>query len=534
MEGFLPLIEGFLAFALTMLALTTAVSAIVGAGHRLRRRRARGLRDMVRLLYLREVKPHLPKAPTAAAAHSERSEFISDMTLMPLPVVVKDLEVQGEKYWKKKLESAERLAGRSWFTKYRHPKRWARKWRTLRYGLDALTDAEFMQRLAESKAGKDLKAMRTPEAWKELEAHLLKSFQTIGAASSETFARHSRSLSVLVGFLLAFGVNVDSFDLLNSYLTNPELRASVVQQSGVIQAEATSPSADEQGDKQKTTLDATRERLAATSQEIVDSADEVVATIATQVTTALGEDQKQELDQAIKAELAKVVQKAATDLEGAVQEGLTEAESDVRGVVRSLTASFPVGWSRFPNCFGDGSPDLRCAGRTTEFKDARETVETESPGKPWWQKGVDGVGSLLPKWLQPLWTPISGTAAQLVDWRVMLGSARRAAPADFSQWLAGVILTGFLLGLGTPFWIQVVNSVMSLQRWAKKGEPNEEKGGASSAGGQPGAPAGSGSAADAEQPFASAPFTQPTTEAPAPGPTADAKPGADLKKDGGA
>src|SRR5688572_2234998 len=68
MNGFAPLLEGFLAFALTMVALTTGVSAIVGAINQLRRKHARGLRDMVRLLYLREIVPLLDGGQPGQAA----------------------------------------------------------------------------------------------------------------------------------------------------------------------------------------------------------------------------------------------------------------------------------------------------------------------------------------------------------------------------------------------------------------------------------------------------------------------------------
>ena len=70
-NGFAPLIEGFLAFALTMLALTTAVSAIVGALHHLRRRHARGLRDMVRVLYARDLTPLVDGASEAGTNELE-------------------------------------------------------------------------------------------------------------------------------------------------------------------------------------------------------------------------------------------------------------------------------------------------------------------------------------------------------------------------------------------------------------------------------------------------------------------------------
>ena len=297
MDGFLPLIEGFLAFALTMLALATAVSAVVGAGQRLRRRRAQGLRDMVRLLYLREVKPLLPKEQFEKKQDSNsidpsitrRAEFIHDMTLMPLPIVVEKLETD-EKHWQKKLESAEQLAGLPWYQILLYPNRVGRRWQTLGYGLEALNDAEFSHRLAESDAGKALRqsaawTQRDLSSWDELADRLLRTFQTIGAASSETFGRHSRSWSLVAGFLLAFGVNVDSIDLLNSYLTDPQLRMSVIKRSDEIRAQQPAAAVEPDG----TALAPLRDRLDSARQQLADTADGLMATVETRLSAVLGE-----------------------------------------------------------------------------------------------------------------------------------------------------------------------------------------------------------------------------------------------------
>ena len=95
-----------------------------------------------------------------------------------------------------------------------------------------MTPEEFKTRLAESVAGRHLRTHVTgPDAWPALETKLLNAFATIGEASSESFARLSRGWSVAVGFMLAFLLNIDSIDLLNSYLTDPALRAQVVEHS---------------------------------------------------------------------------------------------------------------------------------------------------------------------------------------------------------------------------------------------------------------------------------------------------------------
>ena len=59
MNGFLPLIEAFLAFALTMLALATAVSALLGVWMRIFRWRSYGFRMSVKSIYDSQIKQRL-------------------------------------------------------------------------------------------------------------------------------------------------------------------------------------------------------------------------------------------------------------------------------------------------------------------------------------------------------------------------------------------------------------------------------------------------------------------------------------------
>jgi hypothetical protein len=507
MNGFAPLLEGFLAFALTMLALTTGVSAIVGAINHLRRKHARGLRDMVRLLYLREIVPLLdgaphgqaaggrvaaPAPPDAGAAPGERgmdvggagivvdmngpvlharetlerervpatnaaapaatatpltpsqrrAEFIYDMTFMPLPIVVERLEREGPDCWRNQLESAERLAGERWYEYLVHPKRVGRFWRSLRYSLECLQDGEFRERLASSDVGEQLRAQRAWEArglasWEALVEHLLKKFQVIGAASSETFARHSRGWCVAVGFVLAAMLNIDSLDLLNSYLTNPEVRQQVLDRSDAILAQETPAAATDAG----TVAAPVRERFDAASAQLTNAARELSGTLQTLQSSVTGEGAA-----AVKDAAAQLERVAAQVKE--VQSGVNELESDVtlaeqriRGVTRSLTASFPIGWKRFPNCSATDSPDVRCQGRAF----ARQVTGAAPPA-----------------------TTFAALVAAPTRWSSVLMSAQATDPDAFNQWVVGVLLTGLLLGLGTPFWVQAVSTTFNLRRWDPK------------------------------------------------------------------
>ena len=431
MNGFAPLVEGFLAFALTMLAMTAGVSSIVGALHRLRRRHARGLRDMVRLLYDRELVQRLgsawlvpppeaadpaqgdakaassrepapapnPAERAAAFAIDVRAEFIYDMTFMPVPDVVEKLKSKGTGYWRQKLASAERLVGAPWYTTFFHPKRMARRWKTLRYGLEALPDAEFKERLTKSDVGIELQNQLEMQSkladWDAVAADLLRSFQTIGGASSETFARHSRGWSVAVGFLLAAALNADSLDLLNSYLTNPAVRQQVLSQSDAIlqqvappanQQGATPPTGQQAGTPptdQQGANTATLTRLDTATSQLAETAKGLKSAIDSLAPKLDGDGKR--AAEALGKQLDGVLSNTESVKTGIGD--LTEAEQKIRGVTRSLSSSFPIGWKRFPNCSSADSPDLRCAGRLFKF---------DPNNQPWWHTVSATAAGLLP------------------------------------------------------------------------------------------------------------------------------------------
>ena len=528
MNGFAPLIEGFLAFALTMLALTMGVSSIVGALHHLRRKHARGLRDMVRLLYAREILPLLgdeglanavkgrkqettvkigagefvldrtsPQIPhmreklgadddpgrRAAIADpaaednhpsplSERAQFIYEMTFMPHPIVVEKLE-EDELYWQKTLEKTEKLAGKPWYKDASHPGRVYRYWKTLRFSLDTLKDEEFRERLASSKVGTRLKEKEAwkrtnpPQAdWEALVTQLLKKFQTIGGACSETFARHSRGWSMAVGFFLAFFLNVDSLDLLNSYLTHPTLRQQVIAARNDTNQ---FPQAAVPADRPGTTLAPARAALATATDRLGDTADDLTKTMDT-FSAALNPEERQRFSQTVQTHLQNVVSQAK-EVEsgvGALDDDLTQTQRTIRGVTQSLTVSFPIGWKRFPNCTGE-SADLRCHGQ-------------RSPAAP--------AAAQASSW------PFVAT---LVRWWDILGKTREVDAEGFNQWLVGVLLTGLLLGLGTPFWVQVVSGALKLSR---AGAPQGDMAAAKSRAADRQAPAGATPSGNAGAPAA--------------------------------
>lgn len=442
MDGFLPLIEAFLAFALTMLALTTAVSAIVGACQRALRWRARVLREMVEFFYRNEVEDRiatLQQAPGSAqtatngepqpgpdgepptraaaagsgvvAAHApngagnETSEvesylaapgkvgyrrlFVAQMTLLPTVLL------KGGKPDRKARESEIKktegpLTYKSWFM----------SWRSLRYGLDRLSDQDFLVRLRASLPGRAIDAIAgttADDVFKDLQAR----FDAHGVAAVNQFEKRSRKWSVAVAFVVAFAVNVDALFLLNSYLTNEDLRLRVIADSDRIVEEADS-------DLEKLT-----QARASVSPEVQALSDRF--TEAVQFFEGLSEDSAAALDDAELVALRGTVDRLKSGISASLDTAADsaaitkQASAEIRGVVLSLTQSFPVGWTLYPNCPGI---DPRCAA-------------------------ADGKTAL------------------------------------FVKWLAGVLITGFMVGLGTPFWIQIVNGALRSRNWLRDYRPAE-------------------------------------------------------------
>ncbi|MBX6323689.1 MAG: hypothetical protein IRY94_17875 [Rhodospirillaceae bacterium] len=433
MGGFLPLIEAFAAFALTMLALATAVSSILAAGQRAARVRALGMLQMIEYYYRNEVQPFLtvqglsnteyeatytmpasaagpvtigpeqllgygsearrivgiaattggtaelgadggivftpaPAVPAAAAAPVPvtpspqsvtcrvRTDFTStanavgkpfntflvDMVLLPVPR-------DGDALARERLLADSPAGAGPWAA----VAAWWRRFRRAAHIVEYLTDEEFLTRLRVSEVGRTIADSRSSDDRDLCYAHLLERFHAVCRAASERFARGARLCTVALGFVTTFLINIDSIALLDRYLQDENLAASVLaSQDRFVQA-ATPGQAG--------------------------SADEETAA-------------------------------ATTALLGRVGEAVDAA-------VDQMTEAFPVGWSLYPNCAGAaGSPRCHRIGPA-----------------------------------------ICQDAAGLLQ---CVGRVAAADTGGFVRWLLGVILTAVLAGLGAPFWMEVVNNFL--------------------------------------------------------------------------
>lgn len=159
MNGFLPLIEAFLAFALTMRALATAVSPVVGVWMRLFRWRALalGLRQSLELIHDKEIQPRLTIATRHPPGSTDRLGFLTDMTTGPSA----EVGVENGELWERRiqelgacLQKAESKGALQQCITFLY--RRIRRWHSFRFGLDCLREPKFQARLEVSRAGSAL------------------------------------------------------------------------------------------------------------------------------------------------------------------------------------------------------------------------------------------------------------------------------------------------------------------------------------------------------------------------------------------
>lgn len=426
MQGILPLVEAFLAFALTMLALSMGVSAILSAWQRFHGWRREGMRHLVEYFYRNEVHPllediraehftdkELPAdlAPWLEAPGKEanRRKFVVDMISVPVPTDEND-----------GVDNADPGAEDKRDAKLQED----HKARRL---LEHLPADEVAGRLRASRLGK---ALRKHVRWgtERTFEDLAERFAVLAKASSEVYARRMRLGSIVAGFVIAFALNVDSVRLLDRYIGNPSLRQEVIAANKDLVSQAENPEqAFEEGKVEQGRAEEALAQAAAVSRRIGDALakvedDEALAA----VREALGVEVQQ--IEAWSQSFADTAKQA---------EDLRQASEDTRRVLAGLSESFPVGWDAYPNCFPT-TPDPRCQALFAD-PEAIKAAVSDGETTPAWN---DGFCSRL------FW---------------IIGNSAGA----WTSWLAGVVLTGLLVGLGTPFWVEMVKNFMRLRGWLR-------------------------------------------------------------------
>lgn len=202
----MELLEGVMAFAVVMIILSTIVTGIAEALIRLFATRQQVLADAVSSFFRNEVVPRLTAQIGSAYAGKSAPEIVDaltrEMVLNPLAATVEKKTEVGRYSW----------------------------WRRLNHGIEKLSTYSFLQRLAKTKLGRELKDMAEAEKMEVL-TDLSRTYERYVAASNEIFRKYAHVVTTCVAVLLCFGANIDAGRVFDHLMNSPDARASLVAQA---------------------------------------------------------------------------------------------------------------------------------------------------------------------------------------------------------------------------------------------------------------------------------------------------------------
>ena len=200
-------LETGLAFAVTMMVISTMVSVSIETGHRILRIREKGLKRLMENLYEDIIWPRLSNQLNEKKASAEN--FIKRMTCTRFLPVEKN--VTGVKSYIHKIVNAKELK--------------------------SLTTLEFIERLPETAAGRGLMTEAQKRGSKYIETFLrdlASKYEDFGESATEYFVRRARLVSVIVAICLAFALNINAIHLFKSFLMNKEARQAMIEQGDAV------------------------------------------------------------------------------------------------------------------------------------------------------------------------------------------------------------------------------------------------------------------------------------------------------------
>lgn len=218
----MPLLEAFLALALTLLSLAMIATLIVEFIHRLAGTRSKDLKMMLEKYYDQEIKPMLITAHQASSSEPEQPDVTETMekhkamfinTLLTNPLINEG----------KTGPVMSRLKG-----------------------LAVLSTEDLFKKLACTDVGKKIKTMAEGEIDEALDS-LSQSYDAFGAAATDLFKRKAQITSLVIGVVVAFALNANAFMIFKSYLNDPQARAKAVAQAEAALENITSATDTPQG-----------------------------------------------------------------------------------------------------------------------------------------------------------------------------------------------------------------------------------------------------------------------------------------------
>jgi hypothetical protein len=336
----MPILQAFLALALSMLSLSTMATVGVEIVNRVLHFRGNDLRRMLKLFYEGELQPIVDthfELTIAEDIDAKRDEIIAELISNPLVL---------------------------------DPTGW--QWSWLR-DLTSLSTMDMIKRLPKTAVGQALAERSAAEVDTLLDNAIAK-YDQYGKACSDLFGRRSQFISICAGIVVAFSLNVDALFMLQTYVQDPATRQAVISKAESITA--------------------TWEQVNAgiTKQETLDNKQPPGASVPAESPTSNQSDLKQ-----VNANLDQI-RKIATDLQDDVGVPLGYRES-----LPPMTILRPAAKA--------GSTPVAIDGQASK----------PQPESDRWQ----------------------------IAMKVLF-------------WILRVLGSGLLIGLGGPFWFNIVQSLMSM------------------------------------------------------------------------
>jgi hypothetical protein len=236
-----------------MLVLAMVVTTLVETLHRLFGLREKGLAILLGNFYDRVVSS---QSGGIFRGDDDRRNFIDMMTVNRGPVGTAPLS-KGLRMLKLDAVSEDRKF-LNWI------------WSGRRLG--SLSLMAFMERLGSSEYGAQLVTQASAAGEKGI-AWVLKDvaqkFDAFGAEASEYFEARARLLSVIVGFVLAFAINVNAITMFETFMKRPDVTAAINAQANAVTARYEELQ-QKAGSLQETAQETTSEEARASVQQAAD------------------------------------------------------------------------------------------------------------------------------------------------------------------------------------------------------------------------------------------------------------------------
>ena len=209
----LNILQAFLAFAATMLALATLVTVVLEIIFRLSRRRFRIFSHLLREIFKKELQPLLEDR--LIAKHGQNFKTVKSE-------IEEQLQTYLDEIRKSPLDPEKDV----------NPMTWLGGWlRTL--GADQsnrMTTEEFIRRLARSRVGREIYRQASGRVDEVIESISLR-YEELRSAMREYVKNSSAILSVIIGMGLAFYCNIDAFRIAQFYIQNPDIAEKVAEKA---------------------------------------------------------------------------------------------------------------------------------------------------------------------------------------------------------------------------------------------------------------------------------------------------------------